>query len=68
MREFIILIGQIAFIALVEMILEMLMDTSGKRGHHAILLKLACIMGSLYLLLQFAQNFLINEITAFMNF
>jgi len=64
MREFIVLIGQIGFIALLEVILEMFVD----KPHHIKLLRLACIMGSLYLLLQFAQDYLIGAVTAFLPF
>ena len=67
MREFTMLIGQIGFIALLEMALEMFIDPKEK-PHHVKLLKLACIMGSLYLLLQFAHDYLINTIAAFITF
>ena len=64
MREFIILIGQIGFIAILELVLEMIIDTGGQ-PHHKTILRVACIMGSLYLLLEFAHNYLASAISAF---
>ena len=67
MREFAILIGQLFFIALMQTVLELFID-SDKKPMHVKILNIACIMGSLYLLLQFVFDYLLSEISAFINF
>ena len=66
MREFLILIGQVGFIALLELVLEMFVKSAGDKPHHVTLLRVACIMGSIYLLLQFAHEYLLGAISVFM--
>ena len=66
MREFIVLIGQIFFIALLQSIIETFLSTE-KRDHQIKIINIACVMGSLYLLLQFVYNNVLGEITTFLN-
>jgi hypothetical protein len=64
MREFIILLGEILIIVLLQTVLE----TFFEEKKHAVQLKvinIACILGSLYLLLDFLFNHILSEITAF---
>ena len=65
MREFTLLIGQISFIALLQTVLSMLMK---EMPEHVWIIKTACLMGSLYLLLQFVFGYLLAEISVFMPF
>ena len=67
MREFTLLIGQLFFIALMQTVLELFIDPS-ERPKHVQILNIACIVGSLYLLLQFVFEYLLGEISTFMNF
>jgi hypothetical protein len=66
MREAIILLGEILLIVLFQTIVE----TFFEKDKHSVQLKIiniACILGSLYLLLDFAFNNIISELTAFVN-
>ena len=63
MREFIVLIGQLCLIALVQMVLEPFIDAD-KRPVNVHILNTACILGCVYLLLQFVFEFLLNELSA----
>lgn len=65
MREFTLLIGQISFIALLQTVLSLLMK---ELPEHVWIIKTACLMGSLYLLLQFVFGYLLAEISVFMPF
>ena len=67
MREFIMLIGHLCLIALVQMVLEAFID-AGKRPLHVHILNIACILGCVYLLIQFIFDFLLSELTAFISF
>ena len=67
MREFTMLIGQLFFIALMQTVLELFIDAD-ERPKHVKILNIACIMGSMYLLLQFAFEYLLGEISAFITF
>lgn len=67
MGEFTLLIGQLFFIALMQTVLELFIDPK-ERPKHVQILNIACIMGSLYLLLQFAFNYLLGELTTFITF
>jgi len=64
MREFTILIGEIFFIALIQTVLELLLDPD-KRPQQVKILNIACILGSLYLLLQFVFTYIIGEMATF---
>jgi len=63
MREFIILIGQFCLIALVQMVLEPFIDAS-KRPVNVHILNIACILGCVYLLIQFVFEFLLTELSS----
>jgi len=52
MNEFFVLIGQIFLIALIQLILEVVIDAS-KRPLQATLINVACFLGGLYLVLDF---------------
>jgi len=67
MREFVMLIGHLCLIALVQMVLEAFID-AGKRPLHVHILNIACILGCIYLLIQFVFEFLLSEIMAFITF
>ena len=67
MREFIILIGEIFFIALLQTIIDTFLDAQ-KHSYQMKIINIACIMGSLYLLLQFVYNHILSEISAFVKF
>ena len=67
MREFTILIGQLFFIALMQTVLELFIDPN-ERPKHVQILNIACIIGSLYLLLQFVFEYLVGEISTIMTF
>ena len=67
MREFVLLIGHLCLIALVQMVLEAFID-SDKRPLHVHILNIACILGCVYLLIQFVFEFLLTELTAFISF
>jgi len=66
MREFMILIGQLCLIALVQMVLEPFIDAS-KRPVNVHILNIACILGCVYLLIQFVFEFLLAELTSIIN-
>ena len=67
MREFTLLVGQLFFIALLQTVLELFIEPK-ERPHHVKILNIACVMGSMYLLLQFAFNYLLSEISTFITF
>ena len=67
MREFTILIGQLFFIALLQTVLELFIDPN-ERPKHVQILNIACIIGSLYLLLQFVFEYLLGEISTIVTF
>jgi hypothetical protein len=67
MRELTILIGEILFIALLQTIIETFLNEN-KRGGHMAFINIACIMGSLYLLLRFVYDNILSEISAFVDF
>ncbi|MDR1914060.1 MAG: hypothetical protein LBQ68_06200 [Clostridiales bacterium] len=64
MREFFVLIGQIFIIALVQTIIEVFLDIE-KRPQQIKIINIACVMGSLYLLLQFVFTYIIKELQTF---
>jgi hypothetical protein len=66
-REFIILIGEIFFIALLQTIIETFLEQE-KRPRQMGIINIACIMGSLYLLLKFVYDNILSEISSFVQF
>ena len=67
MREFTMLIAQLFIIALMQTVLELFFDPE-KRPHHVRILNIACIIGSLYLLLQFVFEYMLGEIATIVTF
>lgn len=67
MREFIVLLGEIFLICLLQMVVEVFLDAD-KRSYQIRLINIACILGCLYLLLNFVMQNIITEIQAFVNF
>jgi len=63
MREFMVLVGQIFLISLVQTILEVFLKTDG-RDYQIKIINIACIMGSLYLVIQFVFTYIIRELTS----
>ena len=66
MRDFLVLIGQIFGIAVINMLIEMFIDEK-KRADYMRVVNMACVMGSLLLLMRFAYNTLLGELTEFAN-
>jgi len=66
-REFIVLLGEIFLICLLQMVVEVFLDAD-KRSYQIRLINIACILGCLYLLLNFVLQNIITEIQAFVNF
>ena len=67
MREFMILIAELLFIAVVQTIVESIMDAE-KREKQLKVVNIACIAVSYGLLLRYVYNHLWSEILAFVNF
>ena len=63
MREFMILVGQIFLISLVQTILEVFLK-SENRDYQIKIINIACIMGSFYLVLHFVFTYIIRELTS----
>ena len=63
MREFMVLIGQIFLISLIQTIVEVFLK-SDNRDYQIRIINIACIMGSLYLVLQFVFTYILRELTA----
>ena len=57
-----ILVGQIFLISLVQTILEVFLKTEN-RDYQIKIINIACIMGSLYLVIQFVFTYIIRELT-----
>jgi hypothetical protein len=67
MREFTILIGEIFFIALLQTVIETFLDKD-KHSQQMKIINIACILGSLYLLLRFVYDHILSEISTFVQF
>ena len=61
MSQLILLITQLLFITIMQTVIETFLDTE-KREQQKKILNIACILGSLYFLLQFVFNYVIKEI------
>ena len=64
MREFMVLIGQIFLISLIQTILEVFLKTEN-REYQIKIINIACIMGSLYFVLRFVFTYILKELTTF---
>lgn len=67
MREFMILIAELLFIAVVQTIVESIMDAEERKTQMKVV-NIACIAVSYGLLLRYVYNHLWGELTAFVNF
>jgi hypothetical protein len=65
MKEFMVLIGQIFVISLVQTVLEAFLDTEGRK-YQIRIINIACIVGSLYFLLQFVFDHIMKDVTTFL--
>jgi len=63
MREFMVLIGQIFLISLIQTIVEVFLK-SDNRDYQIRIINVACILGSLYLVLQFVFTYIIRELSS----
>jgi len=67
MSDFFVLIGQIFLIALVQLVLEILIDASS-RPLQATLINVACFLGGMYLILDFLFGRVWSSLSAMMQF
>jgi len=67
MREFMILIAELLFIAVVQTIVESILDAEERKKQLKIV-NIACIAVSYVLLIRYVYNHLWSELTAFVNF
>ena len=67
MREFMILLGELLFIAVVQTIVESIMDAEERKKQLKVV-NIACIAVSYVLLIRYVYNHLWSELTAFVNF
>jgi len=67
MREFMILIAELLFIAVIQTIVESIMDAEERKKQLKVV-NIACIAVSYVLLIRYVYNHLWSEITAFVNF
>lgn len=67
MDDGLLLIGQVAIIACLELIINMFLDPEKKTGQTRIL-NVACYAVSLYLVLQFIFDNVLNEVASVMSF
>ena len=61
MNQLLLLIAQLLFISIMQTVIEAFLDTE-KREQQKKILNIACILGSLYFLLQFVFTYVIKEI------
>ena len=66
MREFIILIGELLFVAAIQAIIEAIMDERGLKRQMQVV-NIACILISYILLIRYVNNHLLGEISALVN-
>lgn len=67
MREFMILIAELLFIAVVQTIVEAIMDAEERKTQLKVV-NIACIAVSYGLLIRYVYNHLWSEVLAFVNF
>jgi hypothetical protein len=67
MREFMILIGELVLIAMVQVILDAILDESGQKRAIKVV-NIACILISYFLLVRYVYNNLIGEFTTMINY
>ena len=67
MREFMILIIELLFIALIQTVIEAVFDEQERKKQIKVV-NIACILISYLLLIRFVYNHLLGELTAFVGF
>lgn len=67
MSEFMVLISQIFIIALIQTVMEAFVSP-GEKPYQARVISIACFIGSLYLLIDFIFNNLLNNFSSVFNF
>ncbi len=67
MRDFLILIGQLFLITCLQTVTEIFINT-GDKPFQSSLLNIACFLGGLYLVLQYATTHLFAQIASFVRF
>lgn len=67
MREFMILIAELLFIAVIQTIVEAIMDAEERKTQLKVV-NIACIAVSYGLLIRYVYNHLWSEVLAFVNF
>lgn len=67
MREFLSLLGQLFLIAVLQSIISFFIN-SEKQAYMLELINIACYLGSLYIILQFAYTHLLNQVMTIFNF
>lgn len=67
MREFMILIAELLFIAVIQTIVESIMDAENRKTQLKVV-NIACIAVSYGLLIRYVYNHLWSEVLAFVNF
>jgi hypothetical protein len=64
--DFILLIGEIFFIVLLQSVIDLFLED--KYPTQKRFVNIACVLGSLYLLLDFAYDNILSEISTFVKF
>ncbi len=67
MSELIIFVGEVLFIVLLQTVSEQFFDEDKHKTQKQIL-NVACVLGSLYLLLHFVTENILSEIVTFVKF
>jgi len=67
MREFLILIGELLFIALLQTIIEAIFDAEERKRQMKVV-NIACISISYFLLVRYVYNHLWGELVSLVNF
>lgn len=67
MRECIILLSEIFMIGLLQTLIEIILEPE-KRPYQAKFINVACILGSMYLVIRFAIDNLLGELIAVVRF
>jgi len=67
MREFLILIAELLFIAVIQTIVESILDAEERKKQLKVV-NIACIAVSYVLLIRYVHNHLWGELAAFVNF
>lgn len=67
MADCMVLLGQLFFIGLLQTVIEMILEPD-KRPYQMKLINVACVAGSLYLILQFVTQYLMQALMAIVRF